>query len=236
MEILFENIGAVVFKKSPRAKRVSIRMKPFAKITVTVPVNVSYESAKKFVIEKQNWIIKHLKTIAEQEKRLTIFTTDTKFKTLKHRLIIESWNKDSILTRVENGVIKIKYPENANIETEQIQNAIRKAIERALGKEAQEYLLLRIAFLARKLGFKYRSVTINNLKTRWGACSRDNQISLNLHLMRLPSRLIDYVIIHELCHTKEKNHGVKFWKLMERVLKNAKLLDKELKKYNTKIY
>ncbi|HIP35703.1 MAG TPA: M48 family peptidase, partial [Crocinitomix sp.] len=59
---------------------------------------------------------------------------------------------------------------------------------------------------------------------------------LSLHLMRLPEYLIDYVILHELCHTIEKNHGKYFWALLEKVSPGARKLAKELKKYNARIY
>lgn len=236
MEIFIKNIGKVQFVRSSRAKRITIRMRPFKGVSVTVPVGVSYEDAKKFVFEKQNWIKKNLIKIEQHEQQLTIFTANTEFKTLKHSLVINRWEKNTLSVQVDNGYINVKYPEDAPIESEQIQNGIRWGIERALGIEALEYLPVRTADLAKQLGFKYRNFKINNLKSRWGACSKDNSISLNLHLMRLPSRLIDYVIIHELCHTIQKNHSHNFWELMQKVLPNAKLLDKELKNYNTKIY
>jgi predicted metal-dependent hydrolase len=137
---------------------------------------------------------------------------------------------------VVNWKIFVKYPSDINVRDEQIQNGIRRGIERALRIEAAEYLPARTAWLAKKTGFKYRGLVINSLKSRWGACTRDNNISLNVHLMRLPSRLIDYVIVHELCHTEQKNHSKRFWNLMEKVMPGAKVLKKELSGYQTKIY
>ncbi len=236
MEIFIENIGKVIFRKSDRAKRMSIRMKPFADITVTVPNNMTYDKAQQFVMSKQNWIKKHLVTMNRQEQKMTIFTPDVSFKTGKHILKMEKWDTNKISLRVENGIINVKYPQNIDATNERVQELTRKGIESALQIEAVEYLPARIRYLSKKLGFKYRGVELNSLKTRWGACSRDNYISLNVHLMRLPSRLIDYVIIHELCHTKHKNHGIGFWRLMTKVLPDAKLLDKQMKNYNTKIY
>ena len=102
--------------------------------------------------------------------------------------------------------------------------------------EAEEYLPFRTSQIAEKLGFKYNKIFIKNNKTLWGSCSGKNNINLNLHLIRLPDYLIDYVIIHELCHTVEKNHGVRFWKLMDTILGDAKKLSKELKTYSIQIY
>lgn len=234
--IFIKGIGEIILKKSKRAKRISIRVKPFDGVSVTIPFKLSYKEGERFANEKQDWIKASVNKTSEFEERLTVFTEETEFKTRKHELKISRWDKEALSVRVVNGKIYVKYPFNFNIRDEQIQNGIRRGIERALKIEAMEYLPARTAYLGKKLGFKYRTLLINNTKSRWGCCTRDNQISLNLHLMRLPSRLIDYVIIHELCHTVQKNHGRNFWNLMEKVLPGAKLLNKELKLFQTKIY
>lgn len=231
-----KDIGEIKLVKSRRAKRLSLRVKPFDGVIVTIPSRLSYKIAEAFAIEKQEWIKSSLIKTGEYEDRLTVFTEKSTFSTRQHQLIIEKWDKDILSVRVVNGKIHVKYPLQANIRDEQIQNVIRKGIERALRLEATAYLPARTAYLANNKGFKYREVNISNTKSRWGSCSRDNRISLNLHLMRLPSNLIDYVIVHELCHTEQKNHSPKFWNLMEKVHPGSKILNKELKNYQTKVY
>ena len=73
-------------------------------------------------------------------------------------------------------------------------------------------------------------------KTRWGSCSFKNNINLSLHLMRLREELIDYVILHELVHTKVKNHSREFWTTLDIYCPKSKSLDKELKKYSLRFY
>ena len=97
---------------------------------------------------------------------------------------------------------------------------------------AKEFLERRIKKLADKFGFVYNKVTIRNQKTRWGSCSGKNNINLNMQLMNIPNHLIDYVILHELVHTKVKNHSHLFWGSLDRYVGNAKAIDKELKKYS----
>ena len=82
-----------------------------------------------------------------------------------------------------------------------------------------------------KYGFIYKQVSIRNQKSRWGSCSINNNISLNIQLMGLPHKLIDYVLLHELVHTLVKNHSVLFWNTLNKYVRNAKNLDKDLKKY-----
>ena len=96
---------------------------------------------------------------------------------------------------------------------------------------SREFLINRIAELADKYGFIYKQLSIRNQKTRWGSCSINNNISLNIQLMGLPHKLINYVLLHELVHTLVKNHSVLFWNTLNKYVRNAKNLDKDLKKY-----
>jgi predicted metal-dependent hydrolase len=97
--------------------------------------------------------------------------------------------------------------------------------------EARKKLVDRLDRLSGLHGFSYNKVSIRNQKTRWGSCSAKNNISLNMKLLRLPEELIDYVIIHELVHTKIKNHSEEFWLALERILGNAKALNARLNEY-----
>jgi predicted metal-dependent hydrolase len=96
---------------------------------------------------------------------------------------------------------------------------------------ARELLVQRLDELAKRHGFKYNRVCIRNQKTRWGSCSPKNNINLNVKLVRLPERLMDYLILHELVHTRVKNHSKKFYAELERLVVDRKSLDRELKAY-----
>ena len=98
-------------------------------------------------------------------------------------------------------------------------------------KYARIYLEERIKKLAKSHKFKYNNLAIKNQKTRWGSCSFKNNINLNAKLLHLPSKLIDYVIMHELVHTIVKNHSKDFWDMLSLYFPNARACDKELKKY-----
>ena len=104
------------------------------------------------------------------------------------------------------GLIIIKIPIEFDVYSEDTQKFIRKSIEESWRVEAKETLPQRTQELAAKHGFAYNKVSIRNTVTRWGSCSYQNNISFSLHLLRLPIELQDYVILHELAHTKEKNH------------------------------
>ena len=97
--------------------------------------------------------------------------------------------------------------------------------------KAKALLTMRLDYLARKYGFIYNRLFIRNQKTRWGTCSSKDNISLNVNLVTLPQELQDYVILHELVHTKHKNHGKEFWAAMNRLTGDGKKLQKQIRKY-----
>ena len=96
--------------------------------------------------------------------------------------------------------------------------------------KAKRTLLPRLELLARMHQFSYRKSFIKNNRTNWGSCSGVNNINLNLRIVLLPDHLRDYVLLHELCHTRIKNHGPQFWALLNSVTAgNAKIYAKELR-------
>jgi predicted metal-dependent hydrolase len=96
---------------------------------------------------------------------------------------------------------------------------------------ARAFLLERIRRLAAIHGFTIGGISVRRQRTRWGSCSARNHISLNLQLARLPLRLVDYAILHELVHTRIRHHGPVFWEELARCIDNAKSLDRELDRY-----
>ncbi|MBN2009540.1 M48 family metallopeptidase [candidate division KSB1 bacterium] len=109
-----------------------------------------------------------------------------------------------------------------------LRNAESPPLDHRVAKQA---LITRLEELARQYGFTYGRVFIRQQRTRWGSCSQQNNINLNIRLMQLPVHLRDYVIIHELVHTRVKNHSKEFWSTLDKFVGNSKALDKELKQY-----
>ncbi|MDH3974693.1 MAG: M48 family metallopeptidase [Deltaproteobacteria bacterium] len=98
-------------------------------------------------------------------------------------------------------------------------------------KEAKNKIIKRVEALALEHAFHYNRIIIRNQKTRWGSCSAKNNINLNIKLARLPNELLDYVVLHELVHTRIKNHGSRFWGELDKILGNAKKIDAKMKPY-----
>ena len=226
----------IKLKKSFKAKNISIKIKPFEGILVTVPMLVSFKLAEDFVKTKIKWINKNLSKVQKQEQSYTFFSANSSFKTRSHLVNITSTELSKNTVHIENTNVKVLISKKLSISSEENQLYIRNIILEIWRKEAKEYLPKRVKALAIDHDFNYQKLTIKNTKSRWGSCSFDNNINLSLHLMRISNELIDYVILHELVHTKVKNHSSKYWETLEKHCPNSKILDKELKKYSLRIF
>lgn len=96
---------------------------------------------------------------------------------------------------------------------------------------ARNIIVDRLNELARLHGFTYNKVFVRNQKTRWGSCSSRNNISLNVNLIRLPAELLDYTILHELVHTRIKDHSPRFWEELEKYVPRPRKVDKQLNRF-----
>ena len=234
-EIILENIGKITLKHSKKAKSLILKVKSVNDISVIVPYTSSFIEAEKFAVAKQAWILKTINKFKSSNIRNIVFNENSVFHTQNHKLVFNPLRTENISITVKSDIILFSYPYDINLEEKTIQDFIKKGIIEALRIEAKAYLPERVKFLAKMHGFSYNKLSFRNAKTRWGSCSGINNISLNLHLMRLPKHLSDYIILHELCHTVEKNHGPNFWALLQLVSSNAKTLAEELKKHTTQL-
>ncbi len=232
-----DGIGPILLTSRSSIKRLSIKLRPFKGVEVTFPLGTRPKSVMDFVNSHRQWIINAQQKIQEKEDALTVFDENTCFNTRSFALRIEPHQNPKVRIQFAKGLLHIHYPQNMDVKTASIQEVIRHGIEEALRRSAKSYLPTRLKELADLHGFTFKRVFIKNLKSRWGSCSGVDNVNLNLHLMRLPDELIDYVLLHELCHTIQKNHGPNFYKLMNKVMDNrVGALEREIKKHRTVIY
>ena len=229
---ILEDIGNVIFKRSTRSGTLRISINHKEGVTVIIPMHISENTALRFVYEKKNWIRESLKRQEHIRNQQTIFTENSNYSTRMHSLHMLRHEKNTVKSVVSGDKIVIWFPSFANATDTRIQTVVRRAITETWRIEAKRYLPERVAALAKKFNYSYNKISVKNTKSRWGSCSASNTINLNIQLMRLPDRLIDYIIVHELTHTVYKNHRQTFWKRMESILPGARKLDKELNKYH----
>lgn len=132
------------------------------------------------------------------------------------------------VARSKTDWIKKHQSRAAKIEQKALRFNAGNKIDAATARSA---IIKRLGELAEANGFDYGDVSIRNQKTRWGSCSSNHNISLNIQIAQLPPRLMDYIILHELVHTRIRNHGVRFWKELDKLIHDPKHLDRELNEY-----
>ena len=233
-QILIDDIK-INFKKSNRAKNISIRIKSKDGVTVIIPRLSSIKTAEKFVHQKLNWIKKHYEKIQKSLASNTVFDTNTNYST-KFHLVKITLSSNMFSFNMTNEVVNINFTLKTMLHSEEVQNKIQTLIIDVYRYEAKKYLPKQTQLLANRTNLKFQNISVRNTKTRWGSCSYNNNISLSLHLMRLPNHLIDYVIFHGLAHTLVKNHSHEFWNTLESLCPDSKKLDKELKNYDLEIF
>lgn len=228
-----EGIGEVVFRKNRRNKRTRITIKPPCTVRVSLPYQETYARAEKFVKSQKDWILDNLEKMKSIQKPKEIIDN---YKTRQHTLYFEPRISKRVSCSVREGRILVCYPENLTIHEDFIQSAVRKGIDAALKLEAEAYLPQRTELLSRKTGIMYGKLAVTRSKRYWGMCMSDNSIKLNFHLMRLPDELIDFVILHELAHIREKNHGSRFYDVLATLVPEPKVIRGKLKKYSPTRY
>jgi predicted metal-dependent hydrolase len=141
-------------------------------------------------------------------------------------------NRTLLLQKMEE--LNRKNVSKNNDETERI--VLSESDVKNLRQRAGKFLPMELERLSKEYGFHYNVIKIRKSKTRWGSCSSNGTISLSLFLMLLPRHLIEYVILHELCHTIEMNHSPAFWALLDKYTGGqAKIFRKEIKQYRIPI-
>ncbi|MDR0939563.1 MAG: M48 family metallopeptidase [Mediterranea sp.] len=224
-----QELGRIVAKLNPRAKRYVFRMKSDA-IYLTLPPGTTREGMLKAIDDVRPRLLARRPDVPAQRLIDLSFTIRTEHFNLSLRQGISP----RFLARSEWGRTEIICPPNANFADESLQTWLRKVIDEELRRNAKVILLPRLIALARDSGLKYAALKISSSHGRWGSCSNRGVINLSFYLLLLPSRLIDYVILHELCHTVEMNHSERFWALLNlHTDGRAHELRNELKSYRT---
>jgi predicted metal-dependent hydrolase len=212
--IQVSGIGEVTLVRKARSKRLRISVKSTGDVLVSIPWLMSFSSGETFVEEKKSWIIRTRLKLEKRGLTKTLLQPGELLSTrkFKYLLLPDSTGKVHVYFR------------------------IRLAIEGVLRYEAKRYLPVRTRELADRLGYTINTVTVKNNKTNWGSCSNLKNINLNLHLMRLPDRLIDYILVHELVHTKIPNHGPSFKERLKSHFPDSAELDKTIKKFRPELF
>ena len=184
-------------------KTIGLQITNDARLIVRAPYSASEDYIRKLISRKESWII------AKQNH----------FKQRQHKTIVRKFVPgeeflflgQSYSLIVREDLPKAVVMDNSFMISQLVLGNARDHIEYWYKAQALEYITQKTEYYAQMAGLKYQSIRINNATTRWGSCGYKNTLNFTWRLIMAPARVVDYVIIHELMHLKQKNHSRKFW-------------------------
>ncbi|MBI5411659.1 M48 family metallopeptidase [Candidatus Peregrinibacteria bacterium] len=215
---------AYSFRRSTRARHLRVQINPDGSVAVVAPASASFHLVDRFVAHHLVWIKKH---VAKAQKKHDAaprhdYRTGDSFLFLGERHDLTVLEADRKKPKVEwnDAALVVSIPaELAPVEKAAL---VQEALTRFFKKKAGEVIHDRLSHFNDFYHFEYRRVTLRDQKTRWGSCSRDGNLNFNWRLILAPIEVIDYVVVHELCHLREMNHSTRFWALVVQTLPDYK--------------
>jgi len=217
----------VIVSKRKGIKNLRLTIKSNGEIRVSAPYGLRQSRIDQFIKEKTPWIQEHHKvsSLIRNGSRIG-----------KHHTVVVHYDTpDKPSSRITKQLINISLPIEISEDSKVAQKTIIAAAQRALLQEAKNLIPQRVEFLATKAGIPFKSIKIKRLTSRWGSCDNNSNLVFNSYLMQLDWDLIDYVVVHELAHTKFHNHQSKFWLLVEALMPTYKARRKLLKEKPTHV-
>lgn len=200
-------------------------------VKVSAPKRATEYQIQEIMIRKGKWIVTKLKDLEKKSFTKQEFKEGELFFYLGKGYpleVIKVMDKDEERVIVGGKGLRLYLISNT-------EEDIKKALLNWYRKEANTILKQRLEFLSKKTGLYPQSLMIKEQKSRFGSCSSKRNINLNWKLVIAPLDIIDYVIVHELCHLKEMNHSKNFWNLVESFMGDYREKRKWLKEHGAYI-
>jgi len=225
-----KEFGNIIVRRSPAATQIRVRVAPDGTLRASLPMRAPMFLVKHLLKTSRD----ELRSILAQSKPVYEYRDGLRVGKSHVLVVQESTDKNFSVTRHKLQII-VKLPHGWQIDRPDVSRKIRDSIIASLRIEAKSYLPNRLSYLAAKFNLDYQKVRFSHASGRWGSYSSNGTVSLNIALMKLPFELIDYIIIHELVHSKQMNHSREFWSLVESADPNYKVHRRELKMHNPSI-
>jgi len=223
--VLEDGLPVTVYKRRGN-RHLRLTVAPSGKVRVSIPAWTPYRAGLEFAKTRQNWIRERM-----MSTRPAPLQPGQAVGKAHHLRFVPRADATRPGGRLSETLITINHSPADDFGNHAVQQAAHRACIRALRRQAENLLPQRLANLATTYGFTYTDVKVKHLKSRWGSCDQQGRIVLNLYLMQLPWELIDYVLLHELTHTRVLKHGPEFWHAMAEILPAAPNRKKNLRNY-----
>jgi len=215
--------------RSKRKKSIAIQIKQ-GKVLIRAPERTKLSELKALLIKKSRWIEEKLSTpsyLQSVPEKKYIDSEEYLFLGKALRLSIKLSSNYKVV--IGKDSLTFYLPTQNPI-------TIKHGLEQWYLQQAEEYLVQRVNYYEKIIGKSPTSILVKRYKSRWGSCSTTGQVTFNWLIMMAPPAVIDYVVIHELCHLHEPNHSPAFWQLVERFQPDYKSYKQWLKEKGHTLY
>lgn len=224
-----EEFGRITVRRSALARSVKVRVAANGTLSASLPLYAPLFMIKRLIQSSRAELRQLLEQHQPTEKLVNGMAIGK-----SHRLFVRGTPGKLVVSR-RGQIISVYLPEDYSLDSPEVISAVREEMQAALRIEAKNYLPRRLSYLAEKLDCSYEKVRFSHASGRWGSCSTSGTISLNIALMKLPHELIDYVLVHELSHTKQMNHSASFWNCVAVGDPHYKIHRRELKTHSPSV-
>lgn len=215
---------------SDRAKYVSLSLSMETGLEVVIPCNYDHRKIPELIQQKREWIARNQRKLHEREAFMRSQDPHLLPDSLNLRSLQQLWQIEYIPTDFKRIHIKEDKSALKLILSGDVSDihACKFFLKKWLMKVADKHICDCLKQVSKRINLPYNCATIRSQKTLWGSCSGKKNISLNYKLLFLEPNVVDYVLIHELCHTVYMNHSDQFWRLVSKYQPNYKEIDKSL--------
>ncbi len=205
-----------------RRKTIALVVDSEGKLIIRAPESATKREINALVKKHTDWIIKKQAEVLESQEKFAPhqFVEGEEFYFLGETYRLKFTRSRKYLIRIREESLQVSRSARWYME---------EAIEDWYKREARYVFNERVSYYAEKYDFSYRKLKLSSAKRRWGSCSSNGNINLTWRLVMMPLEIIDYVVVHELCHLREHNHSKAFWGQVEKILPNYKERRKWLK-------
>lgn len=197
-------------------KTISMKISESCDIIISAPLFISDEKIKEILKEKEIWIAHKLKQIENTIREKADFTKGVMLLGKRYNINIHNVKYNSLKIIFDKSNFNIYIPES--LTNEDKLRSIKDLLVKWYKQQARRIFIERVNYYSRMLKVSPKRMAVKDQKSRWGSCSSKGNINLNYRLIMAPIEIIDYVVVHELCHLVHLNHSKEFWKLVEEIL------------------
>jgi predicted metal-dependent hydrolase len=211
-------VSYILKRSRKRRKTISLQISNKSEVVVSAPYFTPGSEINRFIQEKQDWINRVIQkqNIAQRQLIKKEYISGEDFYYLGIPYPLETFFQQSL------PVGLVFWGNRFYLNCDEASAKGKQYFTKWYKAKAQEYLAQRVNYFSSELTLLPRQIRITSARQRWGSCSEENKLAFGFRLIMAPPVVIDYVIIHELMHIKEKNHSARFWKLVEAVMPEYK--------------